>query len=185
LQRYDIVAIVLADLNEEDITAFIERIKTIITDRKGVIAKVDKWGKRHLAYEIKKKRDGYYFLIDFAGNGPIVNEIERNCKIDDRVLKFMTVKKEGATTAEGIERSGESGKRSRCIGRRKGHQSDRKSTKRRKALSKENFQQRRNFKEGGIENGNTELGKTKQVSPEEVFSQKKILPLLLGFQYKD
>jgi small subunit ribosomal protein S6 len=103
LQRYEIVAIVLADLNEEDLTAFIERIKTIITDRKGVIAKVDKWGKRHLAYEIKKQRDGYYFLIDFAGNGPIVNEIERNCKIDDRVLKFMTVKKEGATTAEGIE----------------------------------------------------------------------------------
>jgi small subunit ribosomal protein S6 len=97
------VAIVLADLSEEEITAIIDRSQTIITDRKGVIAKTDKWGKRHLAYEIKKKRDGYYFLIDFAGDGPIVNEIERNYKIDDRVLKFMTVKKEGATTAEGIE----------------------------------------------------------------------------------
>jgi len=98
LQRYEVVAIVLADLNEDDINALIERIQTIITDRKGAIAKVDKWGKRHLAYEIKKQRDGYYFLIDFAGNGAIVNEIERNCKIDDRVIKFMTVKKEGATT---------------------------------------------------------------------------------------
>ncbi len=103
MQRYEVVAIVLADLNEDDINALIERIQTIITDRKGAIAKVDKWGKRHLAYEIKKQRDGYYFLIDFAGNGAIVNEIERNCKIDDRVIKFMTVKKEGATTAEGIE----------------------------------------------------------------------------------
>jgi len=103
LQRYEVVAIVLADLSEEDITALIERIQTIITDRKGVIAKIDKWGKRHLAYEIKKRRDGFYFLIDFAGDGSIVNEIERNYKIDDRVLKFMTVKKEGATTAEGIE----------------------------------------------------------------------------------
>jgi small subunit ribosomal protein S6 len=102
LQRYEIVAIVLADLNEDDINAFIERIQNIITERKGAIAKVDKWGKRHLAYEIKKQRDGYYFLIDFAGDGAIVNEIERNCKIDDRVMKFMTVKKEGATTAEGI-----------------------------------------------------------------------------------
>lgn len=97
------MAIVLADLNEDDITALIERSQTIITDRKGAIAKVDKWGKRHLAYEIKKQRDGYYFLIDFAGDGSIVNEIERNFKIDDRVIKFMTVKKEGATTAEGIE----------------------------------------------------------------------------------
>lgn len=103
MQRYEVVAIVLANLNEDEITALIERVQTIITDRKGVIAKVDKWGKRHLAYEIKKQKDGYYFLIDFSGNGSIVSEIERNCKIDDRVLKFMTVKKEGATTAEGIE----------------------------------------------------------------------------------
>jgi len=103
LQRYEVVAIVLADLIEDEISALIERSQTIITDRKGVIAKVDKWGKRHLAYEIKKQRDGYYFLIDFAGNGSIVNEIERNYKIDDRVIKFMTVKKEGATTAEGIQ----------------------------------------------------------------------------------
>ncbi|HNQ65553.1 MAG TPA: 30S ribosomal protein S6 [Smithella sp.] len=103
MQRYEVVAIVLADLIEDEINALIERSQTIITDRKGVIAKVDKWGKRHLAYEIKKQRDGYYFLIDFAGNGSIVNEIERNYKIDDRVIKFMTVKKEGATTAEGIQ----------------------------------------------------------------------------------
>lgn len=103
MQRYEVVAIVLADLNEDEITALIDRSQTIITDRKGVVAKVDKWGKRHLAYEIKKQRDGYYFLIDFAGDGSVVNEIERNYKIDDRVLKFMTVKKEGATTAEGIE----------------------------------------------------------------------------------
>jgi small subunit ribosomal protein S6 len=103
LQRYEVVAIVLADLNEDEVTALIERIQTIITDRKGVVAKIDKWGKKHLAYEIKKQKDGYYFLIDFAGDGSIVTEIERNYKIDDRVLKFITVKKEGATTAEGIE----------------------------------------------------------------------------------
>ena len=103
MQRYEVVAIVLADLNEDDITALIERTQTIITDRKGAIAKVDKWGKRHLAYEIKKHKDGYYFLIDFAGDGAIVAEIERTYKIDDRILKFMTVKKEGASTREGIE----------------------------------------------------------------------------------
>jgi small subunit ribosomal protein S6 len=103
LQRYEVIAIVLANLSDEDVTALIERSQKIITDRKGVIAKIDKWGKRHLAYEIKKQKDGYYFLIDFAGNGAIVAEIERNYKIDDRILKFMTVKKEGATTGEGIE----------------------------------------------------------------------------------
>jgi len=103
LQRYEVIAIVLSNVSDEDITALIERSQTIITDRKGVIAKIDKWGKRHLAYEIKKQKDGYYFLIDFAGDGSIVAEIERNYKIDDRILKFMTVKKEGASTREGIE----------------------------------------------------------------------------------
>ena len=104
MQRYEVIAIVLASVSDEDITALIERSQTIITDRKGVIAKIDKWGKRRLAYEIKKQKDGYYFLIDFAGDGPIVAEIERNYKIDDRILKFMTVKKEGAATREGIEK---------------------------------------------------------------------------------
>jgi len=103
VQRYEVIAIVLTSVTDEDITALIERSQTIITDRKGVIAKIDKWGKRRLAYEIKKQKDGYYFLIDFAGDGPIVAEIERNYKIDDRILKFITVKKEGAATREGIE----------------------------------------------------------------------------------
>jgi len=103
LKRYEVIVIVKSDLTEEDITALIERCQAIITDRKGVIAKVDKWGKRRLAYEINKQKDGFYFLIDFAGDGPIVAELERNFKIDDRILKFMTVKKEGAVTREGMD----------------------------------------------------------------------------------
>ncbi|PKN76606.1 MAG: 30S ribosomal protein S6 [Deltaproteobacteria bacterium HGW-Deltaproteobacteria-10] len=103
MKRYEVIAIVKSDLAEDDLTAIIERSQTIITDRKGVIAKVDKWGKRRLAYEINKQKDGFYFLIDFAGDGPIVAEIERSFKIDDRILKFMTVKKEGAVTREGME----------------------------------------------------------------------------------
>ena len=103
MKRYEVVAIVKSDLADDDLTAIIERSQAIITDRKGVIAKVDKWGKRRLSYEINKQKDGFYFLIDFAGDGPIVAEIERNLKIDDRILKFMTVKKEGAVTREGME----------------------------------------------------------------------------------
>jgi small subunit ribosomal protein S6 len=103
LKRYEVIVIVKSDLTEEDINALIERCQAIITDRKGVIAKVDKWGKRRLAYEINKQKDGFYFLIDCAGDGPIVAELERNFKIDDRILKFMTVKKEGAVTREGMD----------------------------------------------------------------------------------
>jgi small subunit ribosomal protein S6 len=103
LKRYEVIVIVKSDLTEEDINALIERCQAIITDRKGVIAKVDKWGKRRLAYEINKQKDGFYFLIDCAGDGPIVAELERNFKIDDRILKFMTIKKDGAVTREGMD----------------------------------------------------------------------------------
>jgi len=68
LQRYEVIVIVLANLNDEDITALIERSQTIITDRKGVIAKIDKWGKRHLAYEIKKQKDGFFTYQGFNRN---------------------------------------------------------------------------------------------------------------------
>lgn len=103
MKRYEVIAIVKTDVSEEDLTAIMERSSNIITERKGVIAKAEKWGKRRLAYEIKKQKDGFYFYIDYAGDGSIVAEMERNFKIDDRILKFMTVTKEGAVTREGID----------------------------------------------------------------------------------
>jgi small subunit ribosomal protein S6 len=103
LKRYEVIAIVKTDLTEEEINAIMERSSNIITERQGVIAKAEKWGKRRLAYEIKKQKDGFYFFIDYAGEGSVVAEMERNFKIDDRVLKFMTVAKEGAVTREGME----------------------------------------------------------------------------------
>ncbi len=103
MKRYEVIAIVKTDVSEEDLTAIMDRSSNIITERKGVIAKAEKWGKRRLAYEINKQKDGFYFFIDYAGDGSIVAEMERNFKIDDRILKFMTVTKEGATTREGME----------------------------------------------------------------------------------
>lgn len=103
LKRYEVIAIIKTDVAEEDINAVIERSSNIIAERKGVIAKTEKWGKRRLAYEINKQKDGFYFFIDYAGDGSIVAEMERNFKIDDRILKFMTVTKEGAVTREGID----------------------------------------------------------------------------------
>ena len=103
MKRYEVIVIVKTDLTEEEITAIMERSSNIITERKGVIAKAEKWGKRRLAYEINKQKDGFYFYIDYAGDGSIVAEMERNFRIDDRILKFMTVTKEGAITREGMD----------------------------------------------------------------------------------
>ncbi|MBN1474080.1 MAG: 30S ribosomal protein S6 [Syntrophaceae bacterium] len=103
MKRYEVIAIAKSALPEEDITKLIDRIEGIIVKDNGVVAKIDKWGKRRLAYEINKEKEGYYFLFDFAGDGPMVTEIERNFKIDDRIIKFITIKKDGAVTREGID----------------------------------------------------------------------------------
>ena len=81
----------------------IERYRTIITDMKGVVVKIEKWGQRKLAYEIKKQIKGYYILIDFVGISAIVVELERNFKIDDMILKFITVKKGNRVDPKEIE----------------------------------------------------------------------------------
>jgi small subunit ribosomal protein S6 len=57
----------------------------------GFLVFVDDWGERKLAYEIKKKERGYYVRFDYCGMAPLVNEIERFFRIDDRALKYMTV----------------------------------------------------------------------------------------------
>jgi small subunit ribosomal protein S6 len=104
LRRYETIFISYADLPEEEINGFIERYSAIIKDRKGTVIKVEKWGKRKLAYEIKKQARGFYVLIDFAGNSAIVIELERNLKIGDKILKFMTVKTKDSISPEEIEK---------------------------------------------------------------------------------
>ncbi len=91
MRRYETVFIAAADLSDEDVSALIDRAVSIIDGLKGLVVKVDRWGKKRLAYEIKKQTRGYYVLFDYAGSSAIVKELERNFKIDDKVLKYMTI----------------------------------------------------------------------------------------------
>ena len=102
-RRYETIFITPADIPDEELQALIDRCATIITGRKGLLVKVEKWGKRKLAYEIKKQLRGFYVLLDFAGQTDIVNELERNFKIDDKVLKYMTVKKDEIVDLQALE----------------------------------------------------------------------------------
>ena len=90
-------------MTSEELQALIERYSAIITGRKGILVKVEKWGKRKLAYEIKKHLRGYYILLDFAGQTDVVNEMERNFKIDDKILKYMTIKKDDVADLKVLE----------------------------------------------------------------------------------
>ena len=105
MRRYETIFISYADLPDEEISGFIERYSAIIRDRKGTLIRVEKWGKRKLAYEIKIQSRGFYVLLDFAGTSAIVTELERNLRIGDKILKFMTVKTSDAMSPEDIEKA--------------------------------------------------------------------------------
>ncbi len=104
MRRYETIFITYPDLPEEDINGLVERYSAIVKDRQGIVIKVEKWGKRKLAYEIEKQARGFYLLIDFAGSAAIVTELERNLRIGDKILKFMTVKTQKAVNLEELER---------------------------------------------------------------------------------
>jgi small subunit ribosomal protein S6 len=91
MRRYETIFISDPDLSETDRGQLFEKTKKLIPDYNGMLVVFDEWGTKKLAYDIKKKNRGYYVLIDYCGNGDLVDEMERSFRIDDRVLKFMTI----------------------------------------------------------------------------------------------
>jgi len=89
MRKYEGAFILLANLEEDARNAEIERVKNIIAERQGTIEKVNEWGQRRLAYEIDKKREGYYVFIDFTSEADAVDEIDRICKISDNFIRHM------------------------------------------------------------------------------------------------
>lgn len=104
MRRYETIFIALADLSSEEIDSVIERYETIITSLEGVVVKVDKWGKRKLAYPIQKRNDGNYILIEFVGEHKVLVEFERNLKYDENILRFQSVNLSDKVDMEEIER---------------------------------------------------------------------------------
>ena len=104
MRRYETIFIIPADLTEDEINVLIERYQSIITKNKGMVIKVEKWGKRKMAYEIKKQIRGFYVLMDLVSVSAVITELERNFKIDEKILKFMTIKKEEGVDLKEIEK---------------------------------------------------------------------------------
>lgn len=103
MRRYETIFIIDPDLSEEERSPLFERLKDLFPQHNGLLVLVDEWGTRKLAYEIKKKARGYYVRLDYCGTGTLVNEIERFFRIDDRVLKYMTVLLEKDVDIESVK----------------------------------------------------------------------------------
>ena len=91
MRRYETFVIIDPDISQEQREPVLERVRELMNQQDGFMVFEDVWGERKLAYEIKKKARGFYVRFDYCGLTPLVNEIERFFRIDDRALKYMTV----------------------------------------------------------------------------------------------
>jgi small subunit ribosomal protein S6 len=103
MRHYETTFILRPNLGEEQFTEIIDRTVGIITGDDGAIITLDRWGIKRLAYEINREVQGYYVYLNFAAPGKTAAEIERIFRIDDRVLRYLTVKLGDAMNAEAIE----------------------------------------------------------------------------------
>ena len=93
MNKYESVIIINPNVDEEGIKALISRFSDLInTD--GKVEKVDELGKRKLAYDVKKFKEGFYAVFYFEANSDLISELERNYRITDEVMKFIVVKEE-------------------------------------------------------------------------------------------
>ena len=103
MRHYETLFIVTPDSSEEDLKAVATKIKGVVTGMDGIVTSYDEQGSKKLAYSVKKQNKGYYVLMDYVGSADIVSELERNMRLDDRVLKYLTVKLADQVDPESIE----------------------------------------------------------------------------------
>jgi small subunit ribosomal protein S6 len=89
---YEELFIIRPDATDEEITPIVEQIRGIVTNAGGTIDKEERWGVRKLAYRVQKRNEGYYVLLQFSSDPQTVREIERRLRVNDAVLKFLTVR---------------------------------------------------------------------------------------------
>jgi small subunit ribosomal protein S6 len=91
---YEVVFITRPDVATDRVSSLTERYSKLVTDAKGKVIKTEQWGLRTLAYTMNKHRKGYYTLLGCQMPGSVVTEMERQMKLSDDVIRFMTVKVE-------------------------------------------------------------------------------------------
>ena len=92
MRRYETIYIIRPNASEDDITAVIDRTNGIIEQFGGNIVQLDRWWLKKIAYLIKKEKLGFYVYSEYAVTTEAVDELERLFRIDDKVLKYMTIK---------------------------------------------------------------------------------------------
>ena len=91
-RTYELMFIVRPDMPEEDQDKLISTLEAAVTSSGGQVKNVERMGKRHLAYIVRKFRDGIYILLTLEGSGGLIHELERRLRVTEPVIKFLTVR---------------------------------------------------------------------------------------------
>jgi small subunit ribosomal protein S6 len=92
MRKYETIFIINPDLSEEDSKGVIEKVRGLVEDLQGEVLKIEEWGKKRLAYEVKKMSKGLFVILHFTGTIQVLSELERNLRLMDAVLKYQTVR---------------------------------------------------------------------------------------------
>ncbi len=94
MTKYELCFVVSAKIEDEERLATVERAKALVTRFGGTVTNVDEWGKKKLAYEIQKMKEGFYYFIQFEAPTNAPAEIESRVRIMDNVIRYLIVKQE-------------------------------------------------------------------------------------------
>ena len=94
MNKYELALVVNAKIEDEAKNAAVEAVKELITRFGGTITNVDDWGKKRLAYEIQKMKEGFYYFIQFDADSTTPNEIEQRLRIMENVIRFLCIRQD-------------------------------------------------------------------------------------------
>jgi small subunit ribosomal protein S6 len=94
MNHYELALVVNAKIEDETRLATLEAVKELVTRFGGTITNVDDWGKKRLAYEIQKMKEGFYYFIQFESDSTVPNEIEQRIRIMENVIRYLCIRKD-------------------------------------------------------------------------------------------
>ena len=100
MREYESIFVLNPDVSDSQVEAELEKIREFVVSKKGEVTEIQKWGRRKLAYEIGKNREGNYTLIRFQSDSAVPQELERRYRLNENMIRFMTVLYEKPTVPE-------------------------------------------------------------------------------------
>lgn len=94
MNKYELALVVSAKIEDDARAAAVDKAKAIIEKAGGTVTDVEEWGKKRLAYEIQKMKEGYYYFIKFDGNSDSPAQIEANVRIMESVIRYLCVRQD-------------------------------------------------------------------------------------------